>query len=746
MKKHLLILLLLGCALFVTGYDSFVKEQNQYGKNLALKKTYRWNIAPNAFPSGYAGDSMCKDENDKRQLTDGRFANNCWFDVRTVGWWKEGEFINITIDLEKEEKIGTVAIRCSSEKEGLRVPVEVRVFVSNSDHEFSLVGRSNRFQNLKSWNRTQAPEALNPHGWVILQNYYEHGRYVTVSMLSSALYIDEIVVFSEGGKSRAEGTQDSITYPTCDITPFYALSKGYIAKELISPMNLINRNGGYDLTVEMPSGIDLVNLNAKTLESETHIDKKTHRKKVMGVDALFFRSSLKLGEKAIVTLTEDVTQRKQLIEMETISVPKVEPFKKVLTSVSFAEFRYWEQWPDAPKHYAATGLNLFMPFSGTDYWYLMYKNKNPKVQEILEDARKIGLKIGGNYSPFCNIQINGASVKRSAVYLKNNGTSNVNCPRTYDNQEDYVAIREAGNAGLNYLWLDSEPFWSGDICRCKVCEKLWLDFQKKQNLSLGSLKEIFTKSDKDAHSKVQEFWDEFYIELWTKIKQFAPRAKTSLYGSPSQHSAFTFGNKGLFKPLFLAGAVDYGAASLYFCPTEEYGKAVRNVKKQLQEINAPGFLWMTCGGGNLTFERTHADLRNRLYIALFSGMQGFTFWSARGVDAKEYQIMGSVIQALTPYEDVIVNGKLLPEIMVKSGYGNASVNILDNGKKALLLVEFFEEASREFKIPLPSGILDVRNVTHENATWSWSTSASTLTVTVGGTEENRVIGFILEKE
>jgi|GEM_PF-5388985 hypothetical protein len=146
MRFFLLFFLYIG--LDAADYDTFVKESGR--KNLALKKSYTWNFAPNAFPDGYSGNSMCNDEKDHIQLTDGRYASNTWFDTRTVGWWHGGSYVNITIDLGESHAIGTVAIRCSSEKAGLRVPEAVRIFTSDEPDRFILAGESLKEANLRS--------------------------------------------------------------------------------------------------------------------------------------------------------------------------------------------------------------------------------------------------------------------------------------------------------------------------------------------------------------------------------------------------------------------------------------------------------------------------------------------------------------------------------------------------------------------------------------------------------------------
>jgi hypothetical protein len=556
------------------------------------------------------------------------------------------------------------------------------------------------------------------------------GRYVTISMAASALYIDEIAVFAEGGEVAQE---KPVIYASPDITPFYPLHTIYTAREFLCPATLINTHEqGYDLEITLPDGVTLV--------APVHEKSGEGRIRVRDARLLFFKSTLPAGTRLPLEFKEQKTGRTQLLTLETISVPQVKPFRKLLASVTFASYlSFYHFWPDLVKNYRATGLNLLVPFASTDYHYMMLKKRDSRAYDLISEAKAAGLKVGGNASPYCNIQINATGLTRPAVYLDSNRQAKVNCPRLYDPANDLAELVKGAEAGLEYLFLDSEPYWSGSICACDVCEKKFANFLTVRNKVSHTLRETFISGGDSGKQLIQEFWDEFYINLWGHFHNAMPDVKLSLYGTPCTQEQGQFGNKARFTPLYRAEIIAWGAAEYYLTPTAEYGEKLRAAAKNMD--GAPGIVWMTCGGGKMTYERSHADLRNRLYLVLINSFKGFCFWSARGVDAAEYGVISDVIGKLEPYEEWILTGKV-SENETKAD-NSAKATLLESPAGALLLVECHADTIRKISVDLPDSYQTLTGVSHPGEKVDYA--GGVLKLHLGGAESTRIRVFALKK-
>ncbi|MEK6794708.1 MAG: hypothetical protein AABZ39_08030 [Spirochaetota bacterium] len=684
-------------------------ESGRGEKNIAFGRSYTWNIAPDAFKDGYQGNPMCRDANDAVQLTDGELAERCWWDPRTVGWWQEARYVNISIDLDGNMPVDTVAVHLSSEASGIRVPALCRVFIGNTTNEFRLIGELNKAQALSQWRMRDSigMQDNNPHGWITLSGLRGKGRFLTVSLIASTLYLDEICVYA--GTNGISAADQRIAYTSPDITPFYRQPRAYIAREVLTPLVLNEeKKGGQHLLFYLPEGIAIVAPYARTNDAIVENGRRITPVEVKNAEEVFLVSTSAPGTVSDIRIVGGASSLRagteQRLIVETISIPAVEPFKDLLLSSSFVDFAFWQRWPDVVNNYRRIGLNLFTPLSGNDYYYRLWKRTDLAVTNMLDAARNAGLVVGGNYSPYCNVQINTVKNGRKALYLANGKPSAVGCPRVYRDEyladaenQDLNSVRVAAEAKLDFLFLDSEPSWGGDICSCSVCEAAWKTYCGQRNITFRASTEL-PSADDAAKAAYQGFWDEFYVSLWARFKSQAPATRLGWYGVAPGGKP-DFGNRTPFMPLSRSNIAAFANPTLYHIPTDALGQELRKIYKAMPE-GIPMIPWMTCGGGTVTFERTPEDLRNRLAVAFLSGARGVIFWSARGVDAREYQVMNEVIRSLRPYEDILTDGILREGTNVIAPDG-VETALWTRGKRMLMLIARYTEGNSAASISSP---------------------------------------------
>lgn len=716
-----------------------LRSANPEKENIALGKKYEWSKAPNAFSHGYEGHPMCKDENDKTQLTDGEIANRCWWDKRTVGWWSE-KIISITIDLEKTMPVNEIEVHLSSEREGCRVPREIEIFVSDDNKNFYHAKSMEKGEILRQWRKTmkEGKQDGHPHAWIKVGNLNVKGRYVILSFNSVNLYLDEIRIFS-GSKKIDDIIMNGKTLTNIsDLHPFYKREKAYAANNAILPIHLKlpKWNTGIDIALDLPKEISLAAPSPKSSEKIKFEGKEYIRFHLKKAKKLFLKSNLPEGTAEKIRITglpsyKEEAGKKQIIDLETVKIPEVKPFKKLIANVGFTDFAYWNEWPNTVDNYKRVGLNLFTPLAGTDFYYSFLKRKNKAAINMIAEAKKKGLIAGANFSPFCNGAINGIVKKfnaGNAVYL--NGKQGGNgCPRAY---LEHIAqmpdgelsqIVEGAKNGIDFFIFDSEPHWTGKICACDVCERKWKEFlaRKAPDLPFKSQTETYKSKDPVYMPLMQEFWDEFYVALWGLFKeklQSAAKKKVTLglYNCPLKEKqasgcAYLFGNNPSFLPLYNNNVIDFANPSMYLVPTNKLGARIRGLRKNLPPA-CPLYMWVTAGSTGINFERTPEDVRNRLLEIFFNGGQGFIFWSAYGVDAKDYQTIAKLIGELQPYENFFANGTLAPDAWFKAPEG-IKVSGIKLGREAVILVSGYDKNTPEevtLEIQAPTEMLSARIV------------------------------------
>ncbi len=768
-------------ALFVAagacrGAQPMVTAHYQSGTNLALRCRYTWNHPPSAFPEGYNGHGMCRDTKDAVQLTDGELATRCWWDERTVGWWFESGFLNLTIDLGRVQPIDAVDFHLSSEETGLRVPVLTGIFVSDDNTLFYPAGEIDKPEALRQWrlSKIAGEQDLNPHAWIGITNLHAKGRYVVLSFQSANLYLDEIRVFPGSLKASDVDLPQEGWQPNLALRPFYKHNRAYVAANVLTPMELLrisqgSQSPGPDIYLDLPRGltlaypVDMTNSTAVTWRNQPH-----RRYSVVKATRLFIESAQPTGTVSLLRMTgmpacTNLAGMEQVVEVETLFIPEAPLFKTLLAAVPM-DCAYCWTWPDVVGHYKRLGLNLFMPCGHTDYYYRFMIHDVAEARQLIASAKTAGLKVGGSFSPFCNIAI---PKKRPAVFLSGRSSAN-GCPRGYLEKLDEPETRERGEvaqaaagaaAGLDWFTFDSEPYWPGEVCACEICEQAWERFLARRAPDLPVLRQQAVVKDRNRNAVylplMQAYWNAFYVETWGMFRTAMeaasdgnPNLRILLYGNPGSREAalgrqMRFGNEGGFLPLFNEGIINGANPSWYSVPTDQLGDdRVRAVREGLPPT-CPMYVWVTAGGASLAYERSSADFKHRLLELFFNGAQGFFVWSHIGMDARDYQAVAEVVRQVQPVERFVTHGRLLPLDAFDAPEG-VRVRGIQLGMEAIILVSRYhreDAADVTITLKVPPATLPARRAEPLDGGGSMPFVDRQLHVHYSGAEEQWVQAF-----
>ncbi|MGM0494893.1 MAG: hypothetical protein ACQER1_18310 [Armatimonadota bacterium] len=141
------------------------------GENVALGKSYEWNIAPSY--------SLCTDPDDIVQLTDGEHSvGYFWTQESTVGWTPRDP-LELTIDLEQVQPITGVSFNTAGGTAGVGFPSMIFVLTSEDGETFEYHG--------------ELIALSAEHGLPEPQEYMVH-RYATDRLNAAGRYVRFVIV------------------------------------------------------------------------------------------------------------------------------------------------------------------------------------------------------------------------------------------------------------------------------------------------------------------------------------------------------------------------------------------------------------------------------------------------------------------------------------------------------------------------------------------------------------------------
>ncbi|MBQ7206420.1 MAG: hypothetical protein IJS01_01345 [Lentisphaeria bacterium] len=102
------------------------------GENILAGKTAVFEQKPNYH--------LTTDENDPKDLTDGKIRNWLIWNYRSSVGWQRGKQYSFYFDLAKEMPIGNVRLHTSAGRNGVKLPKSIRIYAGNDLTELALIG------------------------------------------------------------------------------------------------------------------------------------------------------------------------------------------------------------------------------------------------------------------------------------------------------------------------------------------------------------------------------------------------------------------------------------------------------------------------------------------------------------------------------------------------------------------------------------------------------------------------------
>ncbi|MEO7043841.1 MAG: discoidin domain-containing protein [Ferruginibacter sp.] len=217
-----------------------------------MHKSYVFSTVPNYKYSARS--------NDNASLTDGIYTSgNFWTSSTTVGWQGEKE-VTITIDLKREQNIGTVTfntVRNIASK--INFPQNIFVFISDDNSSFEYVGDA-----------ADSPDNV-PGNYEVkkfsVDNVNRAGRYVVIKIIPQGSYIfcDEIEVTK--GENGNSSMKNSIALTSLTKVTDSLKDLGYRRRTLLESVSSLENSLNEKGNTEKRFIEDLSKLNQKTLSN-----------------------------------------------------------------------------------------------------------------------------------------------------------------------------------------------------------------------------------------------------------------------------------------------------------------------------------------------------------------------------------------------------------------------------------------------------------------------------------------------
>ena len=181
--------------------------------NIAFGKQYEFSKKPSY--------SLCTDDGDKTDLTDGkRSTKSYWTEKGTVGWQHPRGTVAITIDLGKVEPIQGAALGTGGGGAGVTYPHSIVVSVSDDNKKFTVVGDLVRLstEELPAPGYGESDERGAAHTYHT-ESLQTRGRYVRFDIVPSGAFFftDEVEIY------RGTDNIKSTTGPS--LTPEFVTDK-----------------------------------------------------------------------------------------------------------------------------------------------------------------------------------------------------------------------------------------------------------------------------------------------------------------------------------------------------------------------------------------------------------------------------------------------------------------------------------------------------------------------------------------
>lgn len=632
------------------------------------------------------------DDNDPRQLTDGKFSEwideAIWFDRQCVGWQGPPQ-ATIFADLGAPRPIDAIVIRLlgGAAQNALEFPDEIRVLLSDDGVQYHLAAsRHKRGLDDLSADAYSLPE--EKVAWV--HNFKlpvkQKARYIAIQVLHKKQFMvsDELAVvkgadslpaFQPKPETRVELVTDGVAFtpvwgavqPICRNLPLRSRLEKHDARsgdKFDKPCKIL---------LDLPETVKFMTAGITPTEVK-HEGRAFQRYAINwageGTDFLL-QSLLPEGATDVLFTSGDSgngPENQRRIVWKSLFIPPARVPKRLHVSLSWAEsVQLYKTWPDYLKAQRHLGFNAVgtMPC----YWR---DSDVPEYQKILKEIRQQGFQIVQIESPAGAIDIDRKQPETMSIYGKGRFEDVCPCYRgQYYRKEHASFAQHAVWIEPDIVFYDIEAYWRGAM-NAETCQRCRERFQS------GKFKDWDTfraAMGREIHLDMKSAIDKSLAEAGIK--------RPIVYGSYRTEPIMPL-NDGLFAfdntyPDLLQMAMP----SLYVAGNPQaVADSVSANRARMKTNDIIPWLSTGCYG-----EYDPVRTRDMILEAFANGSRGVTYYWYGHFDAGHFKSHAEAINIVAPIEEIFMDGTPLANI--KCGHDKLKVCGMGlKGEQAVLVSNY----------------------------------------------------------
>ena len=690
--------------------------------NLAAGKEVLFAPKPSYPTTGRGGT-------DGSDLTDGKFASrpDMWGDPFAVGWNYDGRS-NLALDLGERCDVDEITIRFNVFYQGtirVNLPGWVEAFVSDDGLHYFKVAERSRWNDPEFFTGKDSPvNNVSPgvYHWRFENLRNVRGRYIGIRFSGGYRVVsDEMYVF---GKKSSELTLPSAGEPSGFTV---AMPQPYFNKpELVIPTNITapqalgittpdskTMKGALTLEFDLPKGV-VWDAPTEDIEESILPDgwmRYRWRKVNPGANRFLTRIYLRApgvrhGDKGVLRYRYRFGEWESpelSIPYQVADVPLTPaPRRLMTTGFGWWRIRDTDSWPYALQTFKHVGLNAISLAASSNSPLWMPEDPSDPALGILASARRQGFKIFGadaTYNTMVRKYRNENPEGKEIYCLFEDGSHGARlCPTyrgVYYREELARFASQVVGVRPDFTVQDIEPWPSVGPVDAKKCTRCLADFKASR----------LTNWEKWLESKGNEMWIDAIKAAQEKLEQTGaePKFMTGGYDFQTGHSYHSVFNLDQLYPQYIQMANPSYYSSVY--PVDLY-TIIEQSRKNRRNVDVMPLLTPGDAGP------IPADYFEWSILESYcNGARGVLFWSDRHWDAEYLIAYSNAIRAITPVEDIIMDGELIGDVAQVESPGHLSG--MRHGDKMVLLVSDYQRAgdgTLELKLQLnvASQIRDLR--------------------------------------
>jgi len=689
--------------------------------NLAAGKKVLFAPAPVKKPNIDASlaltDGQLMQGNDKRM----------WIEPSSVDWSYPGR-ANLALNLEKNCELNEIGIRFSvfyQDFAHTNIPGWIEAFVSDDGIHYKKVAERSRWDDATFFNGVDSPindVQAGVYYWRFANLENVRGRYVGLRFSGGYRVVsDQLYVFGKEATTEANVSAGAISgFSVMMPQPYFHKPELVIPTNITAPQPLgittpdsKTVTGTLTLEFDVPAGL-VWDAPLKNVQKSTLPDggiRYSWKKKNPNSNRLLTSIYLSAPEEKTDTTGtlryrysfENWHSPELSIPYRVADVPAVNAPKRLLTTFGWWRIEDTLNWPDALTTFKHVGMNAISLYGSSSAPDWMPADHNAPAWKTLEEARQQGFKLFGADATY-NTMVHQYKIQHpegNEIYCQfEDGTAGkILCPSyrgQYYRGELERYSTQVASVKPEFTTQDIEQWPSAGPIDAKKCTRCLADFKA------SGLKDW----DDWVESKGSEMWTDAINAARGKLKQAGASSDFITGGYYFQAGkTYTIFNFDKLYPEYLQLAQPSYYSSYYPVDLMKVVDQTRESRKRLPRsdvmpILSPGDAGPIPGDA----------FQWAILESYCNGARGVLFWSQRSWDAEYLIAYSNAIRAITPVEDIIMDGDLIGDAVEVENPCHLSG--MRQGNNIVLLVSDYQHASdgilkMKLQLNVPSQICDL---------------------------------------